>query len=59
MVDWAKELDRYEHRCRVFRDEEESGSVTLSLSFMDGRTPGEVLNHGQGLSSDESVSKGR
>ena len=37
MVDWAKELDRYEHRCRVFRDEEESGSVTLLLSFMDGR----------------------
>lgn len=37
MVDWAKELDRFEERCRVFRDEETTGSVTLTVKFMDGQ----------------------
>jgi hypothetical protein len=37
VVDWAKELDRFEQHCRCFSDEAESGSVTLTLKFMDGR----------------------
>ena len=36
MVDWAKELDRYEQRCRDFTDEVLTGCVTLTVKFMDG-----------------------
>lgn len=45
MLDMAQEVARFNERCRRFRDESLTGSLTLTVKFMDGQPASASLRH--------------
>lgn len=44
-LDIAHEVLRFQERCRRFRDESQTGSIALTVKFMDGQPASAQLRH--------------